>query len=90
MQAMRCYHACMATQLTIRGVSEELNRRLTKLGKSRGQSVNTTALQILETAVGIDARRQRLARYMTWSSADAAEFESALRNQRVIDDDQWR
>jgi len=80
----------MATQLTIRGVSEELNRRLSKLGKSRGQSVNTTAIQILEQAVGIDARRQRLERYMTWSGADASEFESALKNQRVIDEDQWR
>jgi len=80
----------MASQLTIRGVSPDLNRRLTKLGKSRGQSVNTTALEILEAAVGIDARRERLNRYMTWSPADAVEFDLALRNQRVIDDDQWR
>ena len=80
----------MATQLTIRGVSDELSRRLTKLGKSRGQSVNSTALQILEQAVGIEARRQRLARYMTWSAADTDEFEAALKSQRVIDEDQWR
>ncbi len=80
----------MATQLTIRGVSDELSRRLTKLGKSRGQSVNTTALQILEEAVGIEAGRQRLTRYMTWSAADASEFEAALESQRVIDEDQWR
>ena len=80
----------MATQLTIRGVSEELNRRLSRLGKSRGQSVNATALQILEGAVGIEARRQRLARYMTWSPAETSEFDAALKNQRVIDDDQWR
>jgi hypothetical protein len=80
----------MATQLTIRGVSDELSRRLTKLGKSRGQSVNTTALEILEQAVGIEARRQRLARYMTWSAADLTEFDAALKSQRVIDEDQWR
>ena len=80
----------MASQLTIRGVSQELSRRLTKLGKSRGQSVNATALEILEQAVGIEARRQRLARYMTWSAAEAAEVESAIKNQRVIDEQQWR
>lgn len=80
----------MASQLTIRGVSEELNRRLTKLGKSQGQSVNTTALQILEQALGIEGRRRRLTRYMTWSAADAAEVESVLKNQRVIDEHQWR
>ena len=80
----------MASQLTIRGVSSELSRRLTKLGKNRNQSVNTTALQILEQAVGIEARRQRLARYITWSEADAAEIDAALKNQRVIDEHQWR
>lgn len=80
----------MASQLTIRGVTDELNRRLTKLGKSKGESVNTIALRILEDAVGIDARRSRLERYMTWSPADLKEFDAALRAQRVIDDDLWR
>lgn len=89
MQAQNCYHAFMPTQLTIRGVTDELNRRLTKLGKSKGQSVNTVALSILEDAVGIDARRQRLDRYMTWSSADLKDFEAALKDQRVIDDELW-
>ena len=79
----------MPTQLTIRGVTEELNRRLTKLGKAKGQSVNTVALRILEDAVGIDARRQRLDRYMTWSPADLKDFEAALKDQRVIDDELW-
>ena len=89
MHAYICYHVCMPTQLTIRGVTDELSRRLTKLGKSKGQSVNTVALRILEDAVGIDARRQRLERYMTWSSADLKDFEDALRDQRVIDDELW-
>jgi len=79
----------MPAQLTIRGVTDELNRRLTKLGKTRGQSVNTVALRILENAVGIDARRQRLDRYMTWSKADLAEFDAALKGQREIDHDLW-
>ena len=80
----------MAGQLTIRGVSDDLSRRLTKLGKSRGQSVNTTALRILEQAVGVEGRRERLARYMTWSSSDTEEFDAALKSQRVIDADQWQ
>jgi hypothetical protein len=80
----------MAKQLTIRGVSDELGRRLAGLSRERGQSVNTTALTILEDAVGIDARRRRLARYATWSSADLAEFDRALADQRVIDEDLWQ
>jgi len=89
MHASKCYHAGMATQLTIRGVTDDLNRRLTRLGKSTGESVNTVALRILEQAVGIDARRQRLDRYMTWSKADLAEFDAALKGQRQIDHDLW-
>jgi len=80
----------MPGQLTIRGVSDALSRRLTKLGKSRGQSVNATALQILEQAVGLEGRRERLARYMTWSAADAEEFDAALKSQRVIDAGEWQ
>lgn len=80
----------MAKQLTIRGVSEEVSRRLTRLSRDRGQSLNATALQILEGAVGIQARRQRLQRYATWSAADLTEFEGALAGQRVIDDALWR
>lgn len=80
----------MARQLTIRGVSDELARRLTRLSRERGQSVNSTALAILEQTVGIDARRRRLARYATWSAADLAEFNRDLAGQRVIDHDLWR
>jgi predicted transcriptional regulator len=80
----------MPRQLTIRGVSDDLGRRLTQLSRERGESVNTTTLRILEQAVGIDARRQRLERYATWSARDLAEFEAGLAAQRVIDDDLWK
>ena len=79
----------MPAQLTIRGVSEELNRRLSDQAKTTGKSVNAVALSILEAAVGIDERRRRLDRYMTWSSKDRAEFDAALRAQRGIDHDLW-
>jgi antitoxin FitA-like protein len=80
----------MASQLTVRGVSEELSRRLARLSRERGQSINSTALSILEEALGIQARRRHLARYATWTPADMKEFDSALADQRVIDDDLWR
>jgi hypothetical protein len=80
----------MPKQLTVRGVSDELGRRLSRLSRERGQSVNSTALGILEQALGINARRRRLARYATWSAADVTEFDRALSEQRVIDDDLWR
>jgi len=76
----------MARQLTIRGVSEEIGQRLENLSRARGQSVNTTVLQILEAGVGVDERRRRLARYATWTPEELAEFNEALAAQRTIDD----
>jgi len=90
MPALPCYHAVMARQLTIRGVSEEIGQRLEDLSRTRGRSVNATVLEILETAVGVDERRRRLARYATWTPEELAEFNEALAAQRAIDDTDWR
>lgn len=79
----------MAKQLTIRGVSKELSRRLAKLAEAQGQSVNATALHLLERATGIDGRRERLARYTTWTADDVAELDAATTLQRTIDRKLW-
>ena len=89
MHSILCYHACMANQLTIRGVSEQVGRRLKTLGRERGKSVNALVLEILEAAVGVRERRRRLDRYATWSSDDQAGFAEALEAQRVIDEELW-
>jgi plasmid stability protein len=80
----------MGRQLTIRGVSEEVGQRLERLSQAQGQSLNTTVLKILESAVGVDERRRRLARYATWTQEDLEELNEALAAQRTIDDPLWR
>ena len=90
MPTLMCYTACMSRQLTIRGVSEEVGQRLEGLSRARGQSLNATVLQILESAVGVDERRRRLERYATWTQEDLEEFNEALAAQRSIDDPLWR
>ncbi len=77
-------------QITLRHPSPELARRLKTLAEARGRSLNSTILQLLEEAVGVEARRERLARWATWSEDDAAEFDSALRAQREVDVELWR
>ena len=71
-------------------MSPELNRRLAALAKARKQSVNGIVVDLLERAVGIDERRERLARYMTWTKSDQDEFEATLREQRRVDEKAWR
>ncbi len=90
MPALSCYHACMAKQLTIRGVSDEVGQRLESLSRARGQSLNAIVLEILEAAVGVDERRRRLSRYATWTPDDLKEFNEALATQRPSDDPLWR
>lgn len=41
-------------------------------------------------AVGRDARRERLRRYVTWTAEDVAEFDGTLRVQRVVDTRDWQ
>jgi hypothetical protein len=80
----------MGKQLTIRGVPEEIGQRLEGLSRARGQSINSTVLEILGAAVGVDERRRRLARYVTWTPEDLAELNEALAAQRTIDESLWR
>lgn len=79
-----------AKQITVRGVSPELATRLKKLASARRESVNTTVLELLRSATGLDERSARLRRYATWSEAEREEFDSALRAQRPIDAELWR
>ena len=78
-----------SSQLTIRNVDADLARRLRAISTERGESINTTVLKVLREAVGPDARRARLLRYATWTDEDAAEFDAALAEQRVVDRQHW-
>jgi hypothetical protein len=77
-------------QITIRHPSPELARRLKALAEAKGVSLNATILHLLEAAVGIHERRERLLGWATWTDADASEFADALKAQRVVDDKLWR
>lgn len=79
----------MSKQLTIRGVSDEVARRLEELSKARRTSVNATVLDLLNRAFDVDERRRRLARYVTWTATDLAELDQAVSGQRLIDQELW-
>ena len=77
-------------QITVRGVSPVLAKRLESLARAQGKSVNTLVLEILSAAAGVSERRERLARYTTWTSQDLKEFEHALTTQRSVDKELWK
>lgn len=80
----------MPRQLTVRNVPDRVAAKLETMSSNKGQSVNTTVLEILASAVGDSGRLARLARYVTWSEEDAASFQEALEAQRQVDADLWR
>lgn len=80
----------MPRQLTIRNVPNEVGKRLDRISRDRGESLNTVVVGILTESVGVDARRARLERYATWGEEEASSFDKALQSQRVIDADLWR
>ena len=77
-----------ATQITLRNVDPELSRRLRAVSAERGESLNSTVLRLLKNAVGLDARRDRLRRYVTWTADDLSEFTCAARSE--FDERYWR
>jgi hypothetical protein len=77
-------------QVTIRGVSTELGARLTALARARGQSVNTTVLELLSRATGLDERRTWLRRFMTWTPEDVRTMDAAVKSQRKVDAKLWK
>ena len=80
----------MPRQITVRGVPDRVAERLERLSRAQRRSVNSLVNQLLAEAVDESARRQRLERYATWTESDQAEFEAALADQRVVDDELWR
>ena len=80
----------MPKQLTVRNVPDRVATKLERMSSNKDQSVNATVLEILSSAVGASGRRERLARYVTWSDEDAVSFQEALEAQRQVDADLWR
>ena len=56
----------------------------------RREDSDSPELRPSRDAVGVDVRRERLGRYVTWTQKDLAEFGKALRAQRVVDEQDWR
>ena len=83
-------------RLTLRSIEPALRSALEREAARRGESLNRTALALLEEALGLAAPRasqehddlDELAG--TWSKSEASRFDDALRAQRQVDGKLWR
>jgi hypothetical protein len=86
------------TQLTLRGLGPELERRLRKLASEEDLSLNQAALRLMQRGAGLSERRVRSdtigdaldAFIGTWSAAQAKEVLAAARDFERLDEDLWR
>ncbi|NBC30845.1 MAG: hypothetical protein GVY29_12745 [Spirochaetes bacterium] len=82
--------------LTLRGLDDELRKRLERAAQERKQSLNATVIALLRESVGLTAPPihksyddlDHLAG--TWSAAEAAEFDRAVEDFGQVDPELWK
>jgi plasmid stability protein len=82
------------TQLTIRGISDELERELRLRADRERTSLNKTVVSLLRKATGLDQaeKRKRDLSFAagSWDEAEAAEFDRAARFFEELDEELWQ
>lgn len=85
-------------QLTLRGVSRDVERRIREVAKKEGVSLNKAALRLLQTAVNVPVTTEKtgkighsLDRFIgTMSDEEAAALIEANKVFDVIDPEFWK
>jgi len=84
-------------QLTIRGFDPRLERKIRQLARAEGISLNKAVLRLLRKGAGLvekgpgeDTVGDSLDHLIgTWTPAETAEIEAALRDLSEIDESLW-
>ncbi len=85
-------------QITVRGVPDEIGRKIKKEADRKGLSLNKAFISLLENAAGTKSRgkkRRDLCHDLDhlsgiWAKEEAETFKKSLGFQRRIDEDLWK
>lgn len=82
--------------ISLRGVDEEIARKLKAEAAQRGTSVNALILQLIRAGIGIKAPATKRHEYHdldqlagTWTEEDAAEFARTVSDFEQVDKELW-
>lgn len=81
--------------LSLRGVEDEVKKRIKQEAKTAGTSVNALILDYIHRGIGYDPARSREHHHDldhlagTWSEKDKKEFEDAIGSMDKIDEEMW-
>lgn len=85
------------TQLTVRGIDEQLHKVLKEKATQSGVSVNHLVLDALKQIAGMSPKRHPPQRYHdldhlagTWTVEEYEEFQAALDQLRTVDSELWQ
>ena len=81
------------SQITLRNIPTEVERRVRALSKTRRESINATINQLLARALDVPyegSKRRDLSAFTgTWTARQYEEFQAATRQFSQVDDEVW-
>lgn len=84
----------MITQMTLRQIPDEVEKKLRKRSRQSGQSMNRTAIELLEEALGLkmsgDKQRDLSMFSGEWKTSDYEEFQRHTSQFEKIDAELWK
>ena len=84
------------SQITLRGLDPDLEKKIRSRAKGKGNSVNRELLEILNQTLGTGPGKKRPAGESLrdlaggWSEKDARSFNEAIKSCEQIDEDLWK
>jgi hypothetical protein len=84
------------TQITLRGIDPEIERKIRMMAKKSGKSLNRVVLDMIYQYTGFNRKAEKpRAKSLKklaggWSVKDAAEFKESIKLCEQIDEEMWK
>ena len=80
-------------QITLRGMDPEVERKIRRMAKTTGQSLNRVILDMIHQYTGLNKKSQPAASLRElaggWNDEDVAEFLDSIKPCEQIDEEMW-
>ena len=84
------------SQITIRGIDPAVERKIRRMAKKSGKSLNHIILDMVYQATGLKKQDKKPAAHSLkklaggWSEKDALEFLESIKSCEQIDEEMWK
>jgi hypothetical protein len=84
------------TQITLRGIDDEVEKKIRKMAREKGTSVNKVILELIHQQAGTKhKRKEAMSKSLrklagTWTKKQAADFMESIGSCEQIDEAMWK